>query len=104
MFLQPGALRGTRQAQPCSLPCQPSGTELGQRHSQWHCVCGGARVLWGAPKLERAQGSILQHPLQVQLQTSLAGKGPLRDPRVKGGKGGAPLHTQTVPLSAVPRG
>lgn len=83
MSLQLGVLRDTRQAQPRSLPCQPSGTELGQRHGQWHRV-GGCQGAGGCTHLERAQSSILQHPLPVKLQTSLAGKGPLRDPRIEG--------------------
>lgn len=82
MSLQPGVQCGTRQVQPYCLPCQPLWTVLGQRHSQWHGV-GGLPT-----------SSILQHPLPVWLQTSLAGEGHFRDPRVKG-KRGSPLYTQS---------
>lgn len=92
--LQPGVLHGTGQAQPCSLPCQPLGTQLGQRHGRWHRV-GGMPGRCGCTHQKRAQGSILRHPLPVQLQTSLAGKGPLRDP-------GSTENTETVPIRAVP--
>lgn len=54
----------------------------------------------GCTHLERAQGSLIQHPLLLQLQQP-GRKGIFERSQGQGVREGAPLHTQTVPLSTV---
>lgn len=96
MSLQPGVLGDTGQAQPC--PASPPGLswDRGRASGTGWGTCEGAL---GCTHLERAQGSILQHLLLLQLQQP-GRKGTFE--RSQGGEqGGAPLHAQTIPLSTV---